>query len=98
MHDELIIVVLVQALESRAVAANAVHARGRVACELDPLRLKGVKLRMNDGAREGNRTPASSIRPPHHEARFRAAFECGRDPLAVGRERALAELCAFEAA
>src|SRR3954447_24992612 len=55
VYEELIVPVLVQALESATVAPDPVHPRSRIARKLDPLRLERMELRMNHGARERNR-------------------------------------------
>src|SRR5260370_16561443 len=52
VHDELVIAVLVEALQARAVAAHAVHARRGIAGELDPAPLQWPKLRINSAARD----------------------------------------------
>ena len=71
VHQKLVVAVLVQALHAGAVAADAMHARRRVARELDPLRLERVKLRMDHGSRKRNLAPARTIEAAGHEPALR---------------------------
>ena len=92
VNQELVVAVLVQAFEAAAIAADAVHARRRVARELDPFRLQRMELRMNHGARKRDRMPAGSVEAPGNQAALRAGFEGGGEPLAIAADRAFAQL------
>ena len=72
MHQELVVAVLVQAFQTGAVAPDAMHARRRVACELDPFRLERMELRMNHRAWKRNGMPAGSVEASGHKAALRA--------------------------
>src|SRR5688572_11629696 len=50
VYNELIVTVLIKTLEAGAIASYTVHARCRVAGELDPLVIQRMKLRMNHRA------------------------------------------------
>ena len=84
------VAVLVKAFETAAIAADAMHARGRVARELDPFRFQRMELWMDYGARKWNRIPGGSIEASHRQAALRAGFEGRREPLAVAADRAFA--------
>ena len=92
MNQELVVAVLVQAFQTAAIAADAVHARRRVAREFNPFRFQRVELRMNDGARKWNGMPAGSIEASGNQAALGAGFERGREPLAIAADGALAQL------
>ena len=65
VDDEFVIVVLVEASETAAVSADAVHARRRVGGELDPIRIERPELRMDDRAgesKEARFAPRRSLR------------------------------------
>lgn len=96
VNDELLIGVLVQALDARAVPANAMHTRRGIGCEFDPLRFERVELRVDHGSREGNDVPLRAVEPAHDDSipAF-LANGCG-DPLAVWRKRTFSELRVLE--
>ena len=95
VHDELVVAVLVEALEAGAVAAHAMHARSGIAGELDPLRLERMKLRMDDGARKRNQRPEPAVDAAGDQAALRALLDRGGEPFAIGGKRTLAELRAY---
>jgi hypothetical protein len=70
VDDELVVAVLVEALESGAVAAHAMHARSGIAGELDPLGFERVELRVYDGARERNDVGGGSVKAADDQAAF----------------------------
>ena len=82
VYHELIVAVLVQTLETRAIAAHAMHARRRIARELDPLGLERMKLWMNHGTRKRDQLPAGAIRASGDQALLRALFDGRGDPSA----------------
>ena len=86
MDYELIVRVLVEALDAGTIAADAMHARGGIAGELDPLGFERVKLRMDDGARERNGMPVRAIEASSNKAGLVAAFVCRGEPFAIGAD------------
>lgn len=86
VDDEEVVGVVVEALEGGAVAADAVHAGGGVAGELDPFGFGGVELRMDDGAGEGDEGPVGAIGAADGEAGLGALFNGGDEPFAGGVE------------
>ena len=76
VNDELVVAVFVEALEAGAVAAHAVHARGGIAGEFDPLGLERMELRMDDGARERNDVPGGAVEAAGDEAAFGRPQAC----------------------
>src|ERR1035437_2218155 len=68
VHDELVIAMLVEALQARAVAAHAVHARSGIAGERNPCRFQRVELRVDDGAREWDDGGTRAIEAGHDQA------------------------------
>ena len=76
MHDELVVAVFVEALQARTVAAHAMHARRRIARELDPPGLQRMELRMNHGARERNHRGRRPVEAADDQAPLRCAAAC----------------------
>src|SRR5437879_13771900 len=87
---------LVKAFETRAVSADAVHARRGVAGEFDPVGLEWMKLRMNHRAREWNETPSGPIRPAHDQSLSAPPLTGRGNPLALRAQRAFAQLRPLE--
>ena len=93
MHDELLVVVLVQALEPGAVAADPEHARRRIAGELDPVCVGRVELRMDHRAGELQGDPSAGSRRGGDQEPVAAVALHGRDhPPAVRGDAAFGEL------
>ncbi len=86
MDHEFVVAVVVEAFEAGAVAADAVHARGGVAGELDPLRVERMELRMDHGARKGDDMPSGSIDPACGDAGPAIELDCGSQPVATGTQ------------
>ncbi|NUM89114.1 MAG: hypothetical protein HUU37_07920, partial [Bdellovibrionales bacterium] len=96
MDYELIVAVLVEAFEAAAVAADAMHARRRVAGEFDPFRVERVELRVDDRSRKWNHLPAAAVDAAGGDAGLAVLFNGRRKPLSAGAQRDLAKLGAGE--
>src|SRR5690242_12380069 len=94
MHDELVVSVLVQAFEAGAIAADAVHARGWVACEFDPFGLERVELRMDDSARKRNGVPGRAVEAAGGQPAGAAVLKGCGEPVAIAADGAFAEFAA----
>src|ERR1035437_2284198 len=90
MNQKLVVPVLVEAFEAAAVASDAVHARGRIARELDPFGFERMELGRNDGARKRNRMPAGFVEASGDEAALSAGFKRGGEPFAIAADGAFA--------
>ena len=96
MHQELVVIVLIEALQAAAIAAHAVHARCRVAGKFDPFRIRRVKLWMDYGSRKWNDVPLAAIRFAHCQSADRSLFNGHHQPFSAGGQRRFSNLRASE--
>src|ERR1700736_4428183 len=83
---------IVQAFETRAVAANSIHAWGGVAGEDEPFGIERVELRVYDRATKRDHVPTASVRAADRDSIPAILLDGGSEPFAVHAGRAFTKL------